>query len=203
VTRPCLLALLAAAALSVPLPGTAQVEGSTLDTFRGAVLGAYSGATLGLLGSMFPCNRTGDGQRCVVSSASTGGALGIAMGGFLGSQNVDALRTRYEGAGIGMASGAVVGMALSALVEPYGWRDIGTMAFVGGAIGAAPHGALLGSGAGLVTGAVVWAVVPDGGVQDIVLFTLAGMAVGGMLDWANGAGNRDRTGYTISFSVGT
>lgn len=192
------MALLAAV---TPWHGSAQyVDGSTGHTLAGAALGVYSGATFGLLGSMFPCNRAGDGRRCVVSAASVGGALGIAMGGMIGSQNTEALGSRFRAAGLGVGVGGVAGVVVSQWVHQYGWQDAAALAVVGGAIGAAPYGAMLGLGAGVVAGVVVWGLVPDAGVQDWVVVSLVGLAVGGMVDWADGAAHRERTGYVISFS---
>ena len=201
-----ILALLVATVLVAlgPTAVCAQApDGSTSQTLVAGGLGAFSGATLGGIGGLLPCNRRVDGRRCVVSSASVGGALGLAMGGLIGSENTDALRTRARGAGYGLAGGAVVGLLLRSTVHEYDWYDVGTMAAVGGAIGAVPHGAALGAGAGTVVGALVWVVKPEGSFQDLVMFTLAGIAVGGMADWLDGASDATRSGYTISFSLGT
>lgn len=200
-----LLVLAAAVGWGVLADGAAAqtFTNSTGETAAGAVLGAYSGATLGLVGSMFPCGRTGDGQRCVVSATSVGAALGLAMGGLIGSQDRDGLEDRLRGAGWGVAAGSAVGLTVSALVERFGVYDAASIAWVGGAIGAAPGGALLGTGVGATAGLLGWLALPNSGPQELVLFTLAGMAIGGMLDWADGAAERRSAAVSASFSVAT
>lgn len=197
-------ALLAAVAVSVVAPAhtTAQLlDSGTGRAAAGVALGAYSGATLGLLGSMFPCARTHDGQRCVVSATSAGAAFGVAMGGLIGSQNEAALRDRYELAGWGLLGGGLVGLGLSAAVDRYGWLDAAALAWVGGAVVAAPEGALVGSGIGVATGLVAWVVLPRAGPQDVVLFGLAGLAVGAFHDWAQGAAEREPPRFAPSLSI--
>jgi hypothetical protein len=188
-----------------PAHATAQLIGSgTGHAAAGVALGAYSGATLGLLGSMLPCARTRDGQRCVVSATSAGAAFGVAMGGLIGSQNEPALKARYERAGLGLLGGGLVGLGLSAAVDRHGWLDAAALAWVGGAVAAAPEGALVGSGIGVATGLVAWVVLPGAGPQDLVLFGLAGMAVGSFYDWAQGAADRlpSRFGPSLSIPLG-
>ncbi len=183
-----------------PLSGQ-SIDGSTLDTALGGALGAYSGATLGLIGGLFPCNRTADGRRCVVSSASVGAALGIAMGGITGSQNRSLMIERAEYAAYGAGAGVLVGLVLRKAVHQYGWLDVLTASVVGGAVGAASEGVLMGTGAGAVVGGLAWGIVPGGGVQDFVLFTLAGAAVGGMLDWAYAASKKPGPQFPVRLSI--
>lgn len=176
---------------------------STGQTAAGALLGAYSGATLGLVGSMFPCGRTHEGQRCVVSAASVGAALGVAMGGLIGSQDREGLDERLRSAGWGVAAGSVAGLAVAAVVDRFGIYDAATIAWVGGAVGASPRGAAIGTGIGATAGLLTWLALPDSGPQDLVLFTLAGTALGGMLDWADGAASKPTRTVSASFSVAT
>jgi hypothetical protein len=200
--RALLPAIVASTFVAFPAPMSAQqVDGALGHILSGAALGAYSGGTLGLVGSLFPCNRTADGRQCVVSAASTGAALGIAMGGTIGSQDRNALRRRVDRAGIGAGAGAAVGLVLRQAVDRYGWWDVATTSLIGGALGAAPEGALIGAGAGAVAGSVAWALVPDAGVQELVLFTLVGVALGGMVDWALGAADKPSTVFSPSLSI--
>lgn len=198
------LLLVLAFGLAAPHSAASQsFRGSTLTTFGGLALGAYSGAGLGLLGTMMPCNRTLVGGRCTASGASAGSALALAMGGLIGAQNQDDLEQRFISAGIGTLIGGVVGVGLRRGVRQYGWNDVVVSAAIGGAIGAAPTGAMYGAGAGLVAGSIVWLVVPDGGLPEFVMLTLAGVMVGGLVDWAQGAGdaNRTDTAFGPSFSI--
>lgn len=180
-------------------------RGSTASTLGGVALGAYSGSVLGLLGSVLPCNRTLYGPKCAATGASVGGALGVAMGGLIGSQNQDETIVRLEGAGVGVLIGSGVGIILQRAVRQYDWKDAVTVGVIGGAVGATPIGSGVGLGAGAVVGGVVWLVFPQAGLQDFILFSLAGAAVGGMIDWADGAASAKREGlergFPLSFSV--
>lgn len=190
--RSKLLALLVVG-LTLPSSASAQsFEGSTLSTFGGLVLGAYSGAGLGMLGTMMPCNRTLVGGRCTASGASAGSALALAMGGLIGAQNQGDLQDRFTNAGIGTLIGGVVGVGLRRGVRQYGWNDVIVSAAIGGAIGAAPRGAMYGAGAGVVAGSIVWLIIPDGGLPEFIMLTLAGVTVGGLVDWAQGAADANR-----------
>lgn len=210
ISRRCSAALLALALMGVTVPTSSAAQsfqGSTLSTFGGLALGAYSGAGLGLLGTMMPCNRTLVGGRCSASGASAGAALALAMGGLIGAQNQNDLEDRFKDAGIGTLIGGVVGIGLRRGVRQYGWNDVIVSAAIGGAIGAAPTGAMYGAGAGLVAGGIVWLVVPDGGLPEFVMLTLAGVAVGGLVDWAQGASDANRPteptfGPSFSIPVG-
>lgn len=178
----------ATAAMLTPAATAAQTyEGDTWTTVGGASLGLYSGAVMGVLGTMMPCNRTLTGDRCVASGVGTGAAMGMVMGGLIGAQNTNALDIRAENAGIGVLAGAVVGVALRSAIRQYGWTDVGTAALLGGAIGAAPTGAGYGAAGGLVVGGLMWWLVPDATVADMAMLTLLGLGVGGMVDWAEGA----------------
>ena len=174
-------------------PAHAQVpEGSTASTAAGLALGAYSGAVLGALATMMPCNRTITGGRCTASGASAGGAIGVAMGGLIGAQNQDDLRERVEHAGLGAAVGGVVGLGLMMGVRQYGWRDVVAASAVGTAVGAASEGAMYGAGAGAVLGSIAWLAIPRAGLPEMLMVTVAGSAVGGIVDWARGAARANR-----------
>ncbi len=171
------------------------------------MLGAYSGAGLGMLGTMMPCNRTLVGAKCTASGASAGSALALAMGGLIGAQNQDDLKQRFTDAGIGTLVGGVIGLGLRRGVRQYGWNDVIVSAAIGGAVGAAPTGAMYGAGAGVVVGSLVWLLVPEGGLPEAIMLTLAGVMVGGLVDWADGAGDANRRvdpvfGPSFSIPVG-
>ena len=194
--------MLAALAVAVATPSSAQlIDRGTSRAAAGILLGAYSGATLGLLGGMLPCARTHDGRRCIVSATSAGAAFGVAMGGLIGSQNEPLLRARYEQTAWGLVGGGLVGLGLAGIVDRYGWLDAAALAWVGGAVAAAPEGALLGSGIGVATGLVAWVVLPGAGPQDVVLFTLAGLALGAFYGWAEGAADRLPPQVGPAFSI--
>ena len=201
--RLLLLAALVLSAVRVDVAAGQTFTNSTGQTAAGAVLGAYSGATLGLVGSMFPCARTLDGQRCVVSATSVGAALGVAMGGLIGSQDREELERRLRNTGWGAAAGAVTGLAVSTLVDRFGIYDAASLAWVGGAIGASPEGSAIGAGIGITAGLLTWTALPDAGPQDLVLFTLAGMALGGMIGWADAAASKPTPSVSASFSLAT
>ena len=188
-----------------PTEVTAQsFQGSTASTMGGIALGTYSGAMLGLVGSVLPCNRTVFGSKCAATGASVGGALGIAMGGLVGAQNQDQIIARLEGAGLGALIGVGVGIGLRRAIRQYDWEDVATVAALGAAYGAAPVGSGIGAGVGATTGAIVWLAFPRAGIQDFILFTLAGSALGGMVDWANGAATAKQDSgpqFTPSFSI--
>ena len=203
-TRSLLLTALFAIVATAFTPCAAQTpEGDALSTLRGAVLGASSGATLGLLGSLLPCNRTLLGHRCALVGASAGGVVGLTVGGIMGAEDERAVRARFEHAGVGALIGAVAGLVLRRGVRQYGWADVAAMSALGGAIGASARGAGLGAGIGAATGAVVWKIFPKAGIQDLFLFTLAGTALGGLYDWADGAASARGSGGVPgpSFSI--
>lgn len=197
--------LLGAFVVAAPGRVAAQsVQGSTLSTAGGALLGVYSGAMFGLTGSLLPCDRTDLGSRCAWSGASAGGALGIAMGGLIGAQNKDALLVRLEHAGYGALIGAAVGVGLRAGVRQYQWGDVLAVSAMGAAVGTAPTGTLVGAAAGATVGSVAWLFFDGSGFPDFLMFTIAGSAVGGMVDWADGAATAKRTAgprITSSFSL--
>ena len=188
---PVALLLAGVALASAPLAAQTY-EGTRASTIGGAALGFYSGGVLGLVGTMMPCNRILNGDRCVASGVGTGAAMGLVMGGLIGGENTLALDQRVENAGIGVLVGAAVGVGLRSAVRQYGWADVAASAALGGAFGAAPKGALIGTGAGMVTGALVWWLIPDSGIADMIMMTLVGAGVGGLVDWGEGAATAKR-----------
>lgn len=204
--RPAWLLLVWLSLVATPHAVLGQAfRGSTASTLGGLGVGAYSGAVLGLVGSLFPCNRTLYGPKCAATGASVGGALGVAMGGLIGAQNQDEIVVRLEGAGLGALIGGGVGVILSRAVRQYGWADAATVAAVGGAVGATPVGSGVGFGVGAAVGGIVWLAFPRAGLPDLLMFAMAGTAVGGMVDWADSAAKAKREGggtsFPLSFSI--
>jgi len=162
----------------------------------------YSGAGLGLMGSLMPCNRTLWGGRCAAAGATLGGAVGLVLGGVIGEEDRGAIEGRAEDAVIGLAVGAIVGVGLRHAVRQYEWADVAALAAVGGAFGAASGGVGIGSAAGAATGVILWLARSDAGPPDVLMFLLAGAAVGGIWDWADGASSaRQATSPQFSFSL--
>jgi len=183
---------------------SAQSEGGDASTVAGAALGLYSGAALGLVGSLEACNRTLVGPRCALVSAAFGGAVGVASGAIIGSKSSDEVLTRARGAVYGSLIGAFTGAVLEGAVRQYAWQDALLVAGLGAAVGAAPVGAVLGLGAGTVLGGLAWAVLPSGGPADVVLLALVGSATGALYDWVAHAAEPDKGGapaLVASFSV--
>lgn len=184
---------------------TAQSStGGTGSTAGGALLGFYSGAGMGLVGTLMPCNRTLTGSRCTATTALVGGALGLAMGGAIGAENRDAVGDRTADAAIGAAIGAGLGLGLRYAVRQYGWTDVFALAAVGGAFGAASEGVAWGAAAGATTGLVLWLVRPESGLPDALLLLVGGAALGGFYDWIDGASTARRGGtpqFSTAFSL--
>jgi len=169
-------------------PGfVASQEGDGADVAVGAVLGAYSGSLLGLMGGLEPCNRTLRGARCARVSAAVGGAIGVVSGSLVGSRAPGGLDDRLQGAAVGSVVGAVIGYGLKVGVRQYDWPDVGATAALGAAVGSAPEGAGLGFAIGAAVGSLLWLTVPDIGAPDAVALGLAGLALGGLADWVVGA----------------
>lgn len=172
-------------------------EGSAGAALGGAILGAYSGSVLGLLGGFGPCNRSLSGARCTRVAAAFGGAVGLASGIRMGLEDPRALDGRFRGAGYGAVAGGLVGYGLSRGVRQYGWFDVGTFLAVGASIGASPAGAGLGFGAGAVVGVLSWMVVPRFKIGDVVGLSLVGLAAGGLASWVTGTDTSNGRGPAL------
>lgn len=184
---PALGILLALSSTAPDLPAQDH-SGSTGDAVAGAVLGAYSGTVLGLLGAFGPCNRTLSGARCPRISAAVGGSLGLAAGLRMGAENPDGLDRRWRSAGYGGVIGGLVGYGLSLGVRQYGWSDVGMFLAVGAGIGASPVGAGVGFAAGAVAGTLAWLAIPEFKIGDAAAVSLVGLAAGGLAGWVAGTG---------------
>ncbi len=162
-------------------------EGSTGAAWAGAALGAYSGATLGLLASLEPCNRTLDNTRCARIGAAIGGGVAMVSGALMGAWEADTIDARWNNVGFGALIGSALGLGLRRAIRHYGWQDVGAAAALGAGIGASPHGAGIGFGLGAAVGGVLWLAVPGVGLPEAVGLSLAGLAVGGLAEWVGAA----------------
>lgn len=161
----------------------------------GAALGAYSGAVLGTLAGLVPCNQTYAGHRCVRVTAIGGGVIGLAGGYYLGDADAERVGDAALGAGIGFAAGTLAGLVAMGPAERFGWSDVAALGVVGGAVGASGVGSVIGFGAGAVTGFILWKAIPSVEFADAVGLSLVGLAAGGLTGWIvraadaqNGAG---------------
>lgn len=190
--------------VGVPTPVASQSEvGTAASTLGGAALGGFSGATLGLLGSLEACNRTLLGAKCAAGATAVGGAFGMVAGGVLGDRSAEAVGQRLEGAAFGAAIGLVVGVGMRSVVRQYQWADAAAFGVVGAAIGAVPRGTFTGAGIGLVAGALTGFARGRPILPDAAMLMLVGGAVGGLVDWADGAADARRHGpvLTSSFAI--
>lgn len=188
----------------VPTSVASQSDpGTTASTLGGAALGGFSGATLGLLGSLEACNRTLLGGRCAAGATAVGGAFGLVAGGVLGDRSDEAVGRRLESTAFGAAIGLAVGVGMRSVVRQYQWADAAAFGVVGAAIGGAPRGIFTGAGAGLVVGALTGFVRRRPILPDAVMLMLVGGAVGGLVDWADGAVDARQHGpvLTSSFAI--
>jgi hypothetical protein len=178
--------------------------GTTIAAVAGAALGGYSGAMLGLTGSLIPCGQTYGGPTCAGLATLAGAAAGFGAGIPLGRLDDERIAERFRGGLWGAGIGAVAGYALKGVVRQYGWLDVASGAALGLAVGASARGAGIGFLAGAATGGVLLAIVPDVRVVDAVGVSLTGMAIGGAMGWvvdAARAGDAAGTPVMVSFSI--
>jgi hypothetical protein len=166
-----------------PYPAGAQRDGSVPAAVAGGALGLFSGAILGVTGSIIPCTQTYDGAGCIRAHALGAGALGLLGGALMGEADADRVGSAAGSAGIGFLAGTAAGLILKPIAQRVGWRDVFTIGLLGGAIGASPAGAALGFGAGAVAGVVLWRVIPGGTFPDALSVALTGLALGGIGGW--------------------
>ncbi|MFV2006304.1 MAG: hypothetical protein ACC667_02615 [Longimicrobiales bacterium] len=203
-TKPLALALVLGAAILPRHPALGQSgEGSVGSALGGAALGAMSGSMLALTGGLGGCNRTLSPSRCSRITTATGAVLGLTAGAFIGWNDGSQLDERIENAGLGMAVGALAGLALRRTIQHYGWPDVAAASVVGMAIGASGKGAGLGLAVGAATGLALWKFHPSVGPAGAVAWALAGVGLGGMSDWVAGAveGRSDTGAVPLHFSV--
>lgn len=149
----------------------------------GAAIGLYSGAALGGMAALIPCNQTISGIRCVRLGTAFGGGVGLASGLTLGLNDSDGVWDAYRRAGIGLAAGSVFVLALKPFVDKWSWGDVGAGAVIGSSIAAGGSGAWIGLALGLGTGALLWQIAPSVDLPDAVGVGLLGMAAGGFVSW--------------------
>lgn len=178
-------------------------DGSGRAALGGAVLGASSGAVLGLIGGAGVCSRLLEGARCPRVAAALGGAVGALSGAVLGAEDSGALDTRLENAGYGALIGGIVGIGLTRGVRQYRWPEVGTFLVVGGAIGSSPSGAGWGFGVGAIAGTAGWLIFPELKIGDAVSLALFGLAAGGLADWiaGNTGGNKEELPFMLPVQV--
>lgn len=158
--------------------------GSTGAAVGGAALGLYSGAMLGVIGSLVPCTHTYAGPKCVRAAGITAGTIGLLSGAYIGANDDAEIETALRGSAYGFAIGSVVGFALKETVRQYGWADVLAAGGIGASIGASPGGSLIGIAAGTAVGAVLWQAIPSFDVPDMVSASLLGLTIGGLAGWA-------------------
>jgi hypothetical protein len=173
--------LLALVCLVAPATVVGQSdEGDTGAAWRGGALGAYSGFTLALAGSLAPCNLVLEAERCSRVATGFGTVVGATSGAILSYDDPDALWGRVRGAGVGILAGAALGAALRLRFRQVDWRDVGAAAAVGAAVGTAPVGSAVGLGVGMAVGTVLWLVVPGPGLPEAAAMGVVGLAIGGL-----------------------
>ncbi len=154
------------AALVTLGPGTArsvtaqEVSGSEGATAAGAALGLYTGAALGGLASLIPCNQTRAGISCVRTVAVLGAGIGLASGLTLGREDSDAIWNAYRRAGVGFVAGSAVVLALKPFVDRWSWADVAAGGVIGSSIGAGGSGAWIGLVLGMGVGVGLWQLFP-------------------------------------------
>lgn len=183
-----------------------STEGSGEATAAGAALGLYSGAALGTLSSIIPCNQTLAGIACVRTVATLGAGIGAMSGLSLGLQDSEAVWDAYGRAGIGLAAGSVAVLALKPFVDKWSWGDVAAGAVIGSSVAAGGRGAVIGLLAGGALGAALWQLSPGYDLPDAIGLGLIGMALGGFSAWvvnAIEAGDRPPSDLPVlQFDVG-
>jgi hypothetical protein len=175
---------LALLCIFAPSEGRAQEgEGSDASAVAGAAIGLYSGAALGGMAALIPCNQTISGVRCVRVGAGVGAGVGLASGLTLGLRDSDGVWDAYRRAGIGLAAGSLFVLALKPFVDRWSWGDVGAGAVIGSSIAAGGSGAWIGLAAGTGAGLLLWQLAPSVDLPDAVGVGLLGMAAGGFISW--------------------
>lgn len=175
----------------VPVASSAQGKEDIAAAWGGGALGAYSGATLGLVAGLPPCNLTVRGTRCARFATVLGALVGSGSGAVLSYHDPDALHDRIRGAGFGALAGVALGVGLKRAVRQVDARDVGAVAAVGAALGTAPVGAGVGLGVGIIVGSALWLAVPGYGLPEAAAIGVVALAIGGLLDWAHAAAAAD------------
>ena len=185
ILSPSVRPIVAAILLFVSTVGssTAQEAWHGWESAGGAALGAASGAVVGSLGSLLPCNDTYAGPHCVRWVAAGAALVGGVSGAFVGGRDPDKLGDLATSAAYGFAAGSIVGFAMTPFVERWAPEDALALGLIGGAVGSAPLGAAIGFGAGALSGAVLWQTVPGFGSPRAAAFVLGGIGAGVLTEW--------------------
>ncbi len=206
--------MLAAGLLAAGLVGSArplrgqETTGSTGAAAAGAALGLYTGATLGGMASLIPCNQTYAGVRCVRLGAALGAGLGLISGIALGNADEDRVRSAYRRGGIGLVAGSAAVLALKPFVDRWSWGDVAAGAVIGSALGAGGTGAWVGLVLGMGVGVGAWKLFPSVELPDAIGIGLVGMAAGAFTSWIvqavdAGSDGGGASGTFLSFSFGS
>lgn len=196
--------------LSLPLAGAGhpvvaqESMGSPEAAVAGAALGLYTGAALGGMASLIPCNQTYAGVRCVRLGAALGAGIGLASGIAMGDADAELVRRAYRRAGFGLAAGSLVVVALKPVLDRWSWSDVAAGAVIGSALGAGGSGAWAGLAIGSAIGVAAWRAFPSVDLPDAVAVGLLGMAGGAFVTWivrAADAGDGGGDGPALSFRV--
>ena len=174
-------------------PAQGQEGGSPFATGGAALLGAYSGAVLGLLGGVIPCSHMTAPATCSRVWIISGGSIAGVSGLFIGSADSAAAGDIGRNAAIGFGIGAATGVVLKPFIQHFSWLDVLALGLVGGAIGAAPRGAGLGFGVGAIAGTAAWVLIPEAHFHDAVAVSLLGLAFGGVAEWVFRAADAQST----------
>ena len=160
-----------------------ETSGSDGATVAGAALGLYSGATLGGMASLIPCNQTMAGVTCVRTVAALGGGIGLVSGLTLGSEDAEAVWDAYRRAGVGLVAGSVAVLALKPFVDRWSWGDVAAGGVIGSSIAAGGSGAWIGLVIGTGIGVGMWQLIPTMEMPDAIGVGLIGMAAGAFTSW--------------------
>jgi len=178
-----------------------EVNGSDGAKVAGAALGLYSGATLGGMASLIPCNQTMAGVTCVRTVAALGAGIGLVSGLTLGGEDAEAVWNAYRRAGVGLVAGSVAVLALKPFVDRWSWGDVAAGAVIGSSIAAGGSGAWIGLVLGTGVGVGLWQLIPTMRMPDAIGVGLIGMAVGGFTSWIVKAVNAGGDSSTADLPV--
>jgi len=176
----------------------AQDQWHTGQSLAGAALGGASGAIVGSVGSLVPCNDTYAGPHCVRWVAAGAALVGGVAGAVVGGLDPSALESAAVGGAIGFGIGAVLGAGLTPLIVRWAPEDALALGLIGGAVGTAPIGAAIGFGGGAILGLAVWRAVPAFGSPNAAALALGGLAAGVLTEWVVRAASAEQ-GNPVSF----
>jgi hypothetical protein len=181
-----------------------EVSGSDGTAVAGGALGLYSGAVLGGMASLIPCNQTYAGIRCVRGGATLGAGIGMVSGITLGNEDADRVWAAYRRAGFGLLAGSAVVLGMKPFVDKWSWGDVAAGGVIGSSIGAGGSGAWIGLVLGMGVGTVLWKTIPAVEMPDAIGVGFIGMAVGAFTSWIVRAvqAGEESDESVIQFNVG-